>query len=266
MIENPGPTLEESDQLWIGLLKQPLRPIQDVKTRWDSTTQMLIRLRILRKPLEKFLQRMGMRALILTESQWSVVEYLVDLTAPFNAFTQTVGRSSSPSIHSVYVVYNLLFAHIEDALFKLRRKKQVWKVSLKHSLEQAKAKLTKYYGKTSTDPDLDELYAFSALLHPLTRNSAFEESEWRGSANAKGQSYRTIYVEKLREKWEASYRGDIQERRALGSVDQQGIDFIRTRYAKTSSTQRRRHHEPDELDRYFKHCMCSSLALDLSIY
>ena len=97
----------------------------------------------------------------LTEKEWKVLNYLISLTAPFNALTQTIGQSSSPSIHEVYEVYDVLFTHIEKKIYEVERKQETWKRNLQTGLKNAEQKLRKYYGATDRNQVLDNIYTIS---------------------------------------------------------------------------------------------------------
>jgi hypothetical protein len=231
-----------------------------VKTRWDSTTQMCIRARILQRAIYNFLIEQNLDELRLTEQEWQHVHYLISLTAPFNIFTQTIGRSSSPSIQDVYEIYNVMFHHIETSLHRLRRKTEPWKVEMKECLQKAHDKLSEYYSRTSTDEDLDYFYAFSWLLNPSAKNNAFTNDQWRSGSSGTGTLYRTKYMRKLREKWVTKYKEVDSSRQQEVNKPMSGIDLVKSLHTRkhkgsksTGSTQK----EQDELARYFNTCMSS---------
>jgi hypothetical protein len=255
IIENEIPAAVDAE-FWVSLHHRPLLPIQDVKTRWDSTTQMLIRFRVLRRAVILYFEKTGHAFLLPSEQEWSHIDYLIGLTAPFNALTQTVGRSASASIHRVYEIYDILFTHIESALEILQKKTTPWKVQMYNALQCAWDKLNKYYSQTERDRSVDQIYAFSWLLNPYYRNTAFTGAEW-GEASGRSH-YRAKYMDDLRHVWEAEYAGhdsDTLQTENLNTEDDP-LTYLRpgkaTIAALAPSAQRR--HEADELQRYFDHC------------
>jgi hypothetical protein len=126
---------------------------------------MCIRIHILRQPLDVFLRWQRKEWLILSSAQWEQIEYLIELTAPFNVMTQHAGISHAPSIHDAFPIYNNLFDHIEFNQDLLAAKSRAWKVQLHDALQDAHEKLSKYYSKASEEK-LNHVYAFAVLLHP----------------------------------------------------------------------------------------------------
>ena len=107
-------------------LSPELRPkilIQDVKTRWDFTCHMLIRVHMLQNTIDSWLsQNDQFIYLTITSEEWKQVEYLIELTKPFAFFTALIGKSKGPMIHNVFNIYESLFNHLEDSMVLLRQK------------------------------------------------------------------------------------------------------------------------------------------------
>jgi hypothetical protein len=202
IINNPDTPEAEDDQHWINLLQRPLRPLQDVKTRWDSTTQMCLRTRVLKRPLKVYLKHESVpRFLRIPDTEWTCIEYLIQLTAPFSAYTQTLGQSKTTTLYQTFPIYNKLFDHIEACKNRLRSKDLQWKRGLADSLGDAHEKLKKYYGLEHEE--VNNLYAMALLLTPQQRNSAFRG--W-GMAENKNRTWRAHYRKIFRTKWEQHYK------------------------------------------------------------
>lgn len=249
-----NPSREPRDNpIWVEKLKRPLLPLQDVKTRWDSTTQMCIRIRILRRPLEVFLRRLQKEWLILSSAQWGQIEYLIELTAPFNAMTQHAGVSRAPSIHDGFPIYINLFDHIECNQKRLARKSQPWKVQLHEALQDAHDKLSKYFRK-ATGEKLSHIYAIALLLHPGRHETAFTEETW-GNDND-----RMMYMHALREKWSKTYRplNNAPPTQPASPRKKRGVNLLKViqnrRRDKQTQLEDVEQHSSDELSRYFKFC------------
>jgi hypothetical protein len=210
---------------------------------------MCLRLRILKRPLMVFL-RDERSYLIPQAEEWKQIEYLITLTAPYNGITQSIGRTSSPSIHRVYESYNMLFSHIEKEIRRLQPKRASWKVGLRDGLLASQSKLKKYYG--DVEVNLDHVYAFSWLLHPHYRNTAFRSSDWKGRAPG-NTGWRNYYMRQLRRKWERSYC-DISDPQTGGTLSQQNdtADIVRSFLLENPVIETQRNHAgDDELVRYF---------------
>ncbi|KAJ5460955.1 uncharacterized protein N7458_002507 [Penicillium daleae] len=89
--------------------KEPkLMPIQDIKTRWNSTFLMLRRAKRLQSAFDDFCRQ---------------VDYLLSITYPFFKFTSSLSATTDITIHNVFGIYNALFTHIDKAKAQLARKK-----------------------------------------------------------------------------------------------------------------------------------------------
>jgi hypothetical protein len=275
LIANPHKDgLPRESQFWIDILQHPLRPIQDVKTRWDSTTQMCLRLRLLKRAVTIFLRKYQTR-LLLSSDQWKQVEYLIKLTSVFNSVTQTIGRSQSPSIHEVYETYDTLLTHLDKEIQRLTHKSDSWKKSLRNSLEAAKEKLQSYFEKLGVDQSLEEAYAFSWLLHPAYRQNAFSMpiQDFRPNPRPNPRTNprlnnkqhlvnrRREYMRRLRRLWEEKYRerSQVDDQSKALQVQRRPIDLIRNLTSSpkknrtlTENSQNSGQKETDELDRYFE--------------
>ncbi|CRL28809.1 unnamed protein product [Penicillium camemberti] len=63
----------------------------------------------------------------VTDVEWRQIGYLVHLTKPFFQFTMALMKTRDVTIHSVFLVYRKLLAHIERSNRRLKRKLTPWK-------------------------------------------------------------------------------------------------------------------------------------------
>lgn len=104
--------------------KQPtLVPIQDVRTRWNSTFLMLQRAKRLQSDLDQYCLAYRVNHLMINSDEWRQIDYLLYLTKPFFRFTTALSKTKDITIHSVFSIYNMLFDHLEVSIRQLRRKK-----------------------------------------------------------------------------------------------------------------------------------------------
>ena len=122
-----------------------LVPIQDVRTRWNSTFLMLRRAKRLQSVFDTFCSQYEQPHFALSSGEWRQIEYLLFILEPFFRFTSLVSRTKDSSIHLVFTIYNRIFDHLERAIAALRRKKVPWKQLMQSALEAASEKLSKYY-------------------------------------------------------------------------------------------------------------------------
>jgi hypothetical protein len=104
--------------------KQPgLVPIQDVRTRWNSTFLMLQRAKRLRTDLDQYCATYQANHLMLDADEWRHIDYLLYLTKPFFLSTTFLSKTKDVTIHGVFSLYNKLFSHLEGSIRQLKRKK-----------------------------------------------------------------------------------------------------------------------------------------------
>lgn len=139
------------------------------------------------------------------------------------------------------------------------------------AMKNAYEKLQKYYSRTSTDTALDEIYAFSTLLHPGQQETAFTERHWDSDVqdgDNEKESYRKQYLRRLRQRWEADYRdkaipvnsqatNSSQSKKKRQTLEMKAVWMIGR--DPSSVTFRDPNDEDDELTRYLRHCKLQSL-------
>lgn len=100
-----------------------LVPIQDVRTRWNSTYLMLQRAKRLQPYFNKYCHIECLDNLKLDSEEWRQVDYLLCLTRPFFLYTSTFSKTKDVTIHQVFKLYNELFKHLEASISQLKKKK-----------------------------------------------------------------------------------------------------------------------------------------------
>ncbi|KAJ6019888.1 hypothetical protein N7522_000596 [Penicillium canescens] len=177
---------------------QKLVPIQDVRTRWNSTFLMLRRAKGLHITFDEYCSYHDQPHFALSAEGWRQIDYLLYILQPFFTFTTLVCQTKDSSIHLVFSIYNRLFDHLERSIRQLRRKKVAWKQLMLSSLEAAKDKLSKYYGMT--DNVEGDLYAIGTILDPSNKMEFFSTSDW--APDNSGKDYKKEYRESLQSLFE----------------------------------------------------------------
>ncbi|KAJ5522962.1 hypothetical protein N7513_012065 [Penicillium frequentans] len=173
---------------------QALMPIQDVRTRWNSTFLMLRRAKRLRVFITKYCDQFNCKDFVLDDDQWRQIDYLLCLTKPFFDYTLALSKTRDVTSHLVFQIYNLLFEHIERSKIQLQRKRVVWKKQMLISLEASHAKLRDYYKET--DYMQGHIYAVCTMLSPDNRFQFFLSDDWADAKELRDQ-YRVAFRDAL---------------------------------------------------------------------
>jgi hypothetical protein len=181
---------EAFNKLQITTDAQKLLPIQDVKTRWNSTFLMLRRAKRLREFFTLFCEEYDCKEMLLDKEEWRQIDYLLCLTEPFFEYTQALSKTRDVTAHLVFRVYNALFEHLEQSMKQLQRKRVLWKKQMLEALEASRSKLAEYYSET--DHARGHIYAISTMLAPDSRFQFFLSDDW-------DQEWRVKYRASFRE-------------------------------------------------------------------
>lgn len=88
--------------------------ILDVRTRWNSTYDMLERALEIRKPLALTVQSFKqLEYLQLTNDEWNKVQATINLLKPFKEATKELSEEGVPKLSQTVSIYNALFEHLE---------------------------------------------------------------------------------------------------------------------------------------------------------
>jgi hypothetical protein len=227
-------------------------PIQDVRTRWNSTFLMLRRARRLQSAFDDFCAQFNLTDLKMNKDEWRQVDYLLSITYPFFKFTSSLSATKDVTIHNVFGIYNALFTHIDKAKAQLARKKVGWKKVMKSALDHARDKLAEYYGKTDEIPG--DLYAIGTILGPRNKLEFFTASKWEPRWGPRYKKSLETYIQPYRQRYEeAQSTSTIQPI----SKDVSDIDIL----LRPAASLQAKATAPDELTRYLGSSMLISLPL-----
>lgn len=216
-------------------------PIQDVRTRWNSTFLMLRRARRLQSAFDDFCVQFNLADMKMDKDEWRQVDYLLSITYPFFKFTSSLSATTDVTIHNVFGIYNALFTHIDKAKAQLARKKVDWKKVMKSAQDHARDKLTEYYGKTDDIPG--DLYAIGTILGPRNKLEFFTTTEWEPCWGPRYKKSLETYIQPYRQRYEeAQSTSAIQP----ASKDVSDIDILLRPPVSLQSKAT----APDELARY----------------
>jgi len=171
-------------------------PIMDVKTRWNSTLELLERAYRLREFTHEWLQNpkyTDSRPLFTPQDEWTIVNYVMEVLRPFRYWTLWMSKRHTVTLHHVITVHNDMFDHM-NAMMRALAKKTPWKEDLFFAVKLARQKLSNYYAKVT--PTTGVLLISAQILDPFRMLPSFRKWDKGMDFNPPDEtSYTTQYQE-----------------------------------------------------------------------
>lgn len=79
-----------------------LLPIQDVRTRWNSTFLMLRPAKRLQSTINEYCSKNEYTQFTLDADEWRQIDYLIYLTQPFFDYTMALSRTKHVTVHEIF--------------------------------------------------------------------------------------------------------------------------------------------------------------------
>ena len=161
-------------------LQAPARPlllIQDVRTRWNSTFDMLFRAWILRSKIGTWIRQnpdKRFEPLKITSQEWTLVQNLLRVLKPFKEWTESISQTKGATIHKGWFLLNLIAGHLIRYQNFFEQRDPPWAVNIIEALEKGLAKLMIYRGKATGEKAL--IYTLATILDPSIRMGQFRVS------------------------------------------------------------------------------------------
>ena len=103
----------------------PIGLIQDVKTRWNSTYEMLGRALRLQSYIEQWVAlpttENKYSELLMSQEEWTHIQEATIFLKPLSDYTQAVSTGQDATIHNAFFIYNDIFDHIEKQRKRMRK-------------------------------------------------------------------------------------------------------------------------------------------------
>ena len=98
-----------------------MKPFLDVRTRWNSTFDMIERVLTLRAPLTRLFNELHSQDANFPEfdaNDWKTFELLVDFLRPFKEVTELSSGQNYATFSTVVPLYEFLLSHLTDTFSK----------------------------------------------------------------------------------------------------------------------------------------------------
>jgi hypothetical protein len=164
---------------------------------------MLLRFRRLKNAIDEFCRETNAaRHFSLNKTEWTMIEYVLDIIRPFNFITTNIGASNTPTIPHVFQVYDHLFETLHEHSRRLRILESYREYAdiktllgdLLFAIDTGIIALTGYYEKSYKD--VGSIFAVGALLNPDLKDGYFcPEYSW---LNFERRDWKAEYVDHLK--------------------------------------------------------------------
>jgi len=107
--------------------------IMDVKTRWNSTLELLEPAFRLRESTPERLrnpQYSDYRPLVTTQDECTIVKYVIEVLRQFGYWTLWMSKRHTVTLHHIITEYNDMFDHMDCVMRALAKKNTPWKEDL----------------------------------------------------------------------------------------------------------------------------------------
>jgi len=122
-------------------------PIIDVKTQWNSTVKLLGQGHGLREFTRQRLTHPKYSdywPLFTTQDEWTIIEYMMEVSTPFQYRTLWMSKEHTVTLHNVITVYNDMFDHMDGVMRASARKMIYWKKDIYLAIKVARQQASEY--------------------------------------------------------------------------------------------------------------------------
>lgn len=146
----------------------------DVRTRWNSTYDMLETAYLMRVPLKMMCECFEkLEQLKVTDKDWVAIEKIIKFLSYFKTITKTFSSSLTPTIQSVVVSFNILIDEIEKLANELEAQSiDRTDEALVYAFRSGRDKILQYYKKSNW------IYCHAMVLDPRHKLVCFDKTKW----------------------------------------------------------------------------------------
>ena len=161
------------------------KPVCDVKTRWNSTMEMLNWAIDYKKPISLTCSiENSLKEFNISDNEWSNLEKLLKYLKPFKTLTDLFSGEKYPTISTVVIGINLLLDKI-DCWITTLNENVIFDNKIKDCLIAARNKILKHYNRTNW------MYCVSLISDPRHKLETFDRTSW--GKELKNRSLQTFH-------------------------------------------------------------------------
>ena len=172
-------------------------PITDVKTRWESTPELLEHAFRLREFTPEWLENptySDYRPLLTTQVDWTIVKYVMEVLRRFRYWTLSMSKRHKVTLHYVITVYNDMFDHMDGVMRDLAKKQTPSKEDSFFAVKLARQKPSKYYAGVT--PSTAVLLIAEHILDSFRKLRSFRNCDTGRDINPEDEWSYTAQYEK----------------------------------------------------------------------
>lgn len=172
-----------------------VKPVLDVKTRWDSTYDMLNTAIILKPAIVMMWDNCSdLINLKITETDWTILEKIVQFLKQFKYVSKILSNDLDVTLPTVVLAFNMLVDKIESITFNLNNKvnRNAQDEALLLAFQAGRDKLLKHYRKCNW------IYCISLILDPRYKIEGFDATTW-------GKELKNCSISKFEDIYKSNY-------------------------------------------------------------
>ena len=150
--------------------------LMDVKTRWNSTLELLGRAYRLWEFTREWLQNLSYtdyQPLFTTHDVWTIVKYVMEVLRPFRYWTLWMSKRHIVTLHHLFTAYNDIFNYMDGVMGALAGKKIRLKEHLFFAVMLTRLKLSKYCAEVTATTGM--LLICELILGPFRKLRSFRK-------------------------------------------------------------------------------------------